>query len=178
MANLWYLLHSISYFYPQEPTEKDRYYTSKFFNFCVPNMILCSYCKSHYIDYINITPVNLINRNYLINWVIDLHNDINKRNNKKIYNKKEVNLIYENQPFNHNKFYLLLIKYTHNELTNKEFFYKYIEILKNITYVLPCYKCRNYLIFNLKNTDLNRSYLFINSKLGNNLIGKKTCFSI
>lgn len=106
MSNLWGLeswsfLHNITFNYPLKPNnqEKNNYY--KYFKY-LGNILPCSECKNHYnnlFKYINIK-LFLDDRYSLIWWLFIIHNLINKKLNKNIYNFKQLITRYHN--FNNN----------------------------------------------------------------------------
>ena len=69
--------------------------------------IKCSYCRAHFNKWCNNNDIKnyINNKNNLIEFFINVHNDVNKRNNKKIFSRDEVNNIYVN--FNYDN----LLKY-------------------------------------------------------------------
>ena len=79
----WTFLHTVTYNYPDNPTEDDK---RNFYNFfdSLQHVLPCEKCKGHYKQ--NIQKYNLKNnlgsRQELVKWLIDLHNDINKDNGK------------------------------------------------------------------------------------------------
>jgi len=89
----WVFLHSITFQYPENPTDldKQKYYT--FFN-SLKNVLPCPKCKEHYASNFLTTQINLESRTSLIEWLIDLHNEINRMNGKKILSYDEVYHIY------------------------------------------------------------------------------------
>lgn len=89
----WTFLHTITFQYPESPTDldKQKYYT--FFN-SLKNVLPCPTCKEHYNENFENIPIRLESREDLIEWLIDIHNEVNKKNNKRIYTYKEVYDIY------------------------------------------------------------------------------------
>ena len=89
----WTFLHTITFQCPENPTDldKQKYYT--FFN-SLKNVLPCPNCKEHYTENFENIPIRLESREDLIEWLIDIHNEVNKKNNKRIYTYKEVYDIY------------------------------------------------------------------------------------
>ena len=85
--NLWVFLHTMSFNYPQNPSEKDINTHIDFFNSLV-HILPCSVCKDHYSTFIEQNPVKdyLNNRESIIRWVLKCHNNVNKLNNKNEWN--------------------------------------------------------------------------------------------
>ena len=91
----WKFLHYLSFGYPENPTteEKNNYKT---FFISFQHVLPCSICAKHYSD--NLLEYSLDealnNRESLIRWVIDIHNDVNETKNKKIYSYEEAIELY------------------------------------------------------------------------------------
>ena len=114
----WILLHTVTFNYPENPCLQDKDNIKQFFKY-FSYQIPCNKCKNHFIKYMNRYPLTyklLSSKDDLIDWLIDAHNKVNKRNNKKIYTREEVinyyeelyNPSYKLYNFN-NKFILFLI---------------------------------------------------------------------
>jgi hypothetical protein len=146
---LWYLLHKITYNYPEMPSIYEQQYYLNYFNF-IQRVIPCQYCAAHYKLSTNLRPlrVSLTNRCSTIAWFCKLHNDINIENKKRIYQVSELDIMYGTNDFNHNLFHEL-IDYMFelvlsNELHRQVFLYWII-----MTYhIHPCVICKaNGIIF-------------------------------
>ena len=174
---LWYLMHSISYNYPEKPGNQVKLIYSRFYYVIVPTLILCKYCLYHYKNFIKKNRINLNSKESLINWVINLHNDVNLENHKLKYSRLDVDKLYLNKKFNHKFFYKFLIYYT-SKLTNKQVLFNYIEFLKVLSIILPCKGSKNYILRNFKNKTEIECYNNIIYKLSYNLDGKHTCLSV
>ena len=85
----WKFLHSITFEYPEKPTnlDKEKYYT--FFN-SLKNVLPCPNCRIHYGQNLEKYPIKLETREELIHWLIDIHNEVNKLTGKRIYSYEEV----------------------------------------------------------------------------------------
>ena len=81
----WIFLHSVSMNYPDNPSklDKDRY--KNFFE-SIQYILPCEICKTHYANHINKIPINtaLNSRRDLVEWLINVHNEVNKYLNKPI----------------------------------------------------------------------------------------------
>ena len=174
---LWYIMHSIAYSFPENASEQYKLIYSDFYNKIIPSLILCKFCLYHYRSYIRKKKIDFNSKDNLINWLIDLHNDVNIRNNKIKYNRSDVDKLYRNQAFNHKIYYKFLTYYT-GELNNAEKLYNYIELLKYLSIIIPCNGCKLYIIKNFKNKTSKEIYNKIKKHLGYNLIGKDTCLSV
>ena len=87
----WTFLHTVTYNYPENPTEDDK---RNFYNFFMnlQYVLPCEKCKEHYKQ--NIQKYDLKNslgsRQELVKWLIDLHNDINRDNGKQVWSYSDV----------------------------------------------------------------------------------------
>lgn len=77
---MWHILHTISFNYPVEPTEKDKI---NYYNFYknLKNILPCRYCRENLKKNLKKLPLNKAvfkNRGTLSKWVYDLHEAVNK----------------------------------------------------------------------------------------------------
>lgn len=95
----WKFIHFVALGYPKNPNPKDKENYKTFFNI-LSTILPCSICNDHLkINLIKypLTDEILSDRIKLLNWTIDLHNEVNKINNKKIINYNEgLNLLINN----------------------------------------------------------------------------------
>ena len=93
----WFTLHTISLNYPDNPTYTVRQHHLLFFE-SLKSILPCSICRNHYKEFLKNHPLSpyLDNNKSLTRWVLDLHNNVNKLNNKKIWTMKEMKNYYEN----------------------------------------------------------------------------------
>ena len=89
----WLFMHSISFQYPENPNEEDKNNYRVFFE-SLKNTIPCPKCREHYSENFKQNPIQLNSRDELIQWVIDIHNEVNEKNSKKIYSRQEVEKLY------------------------------------------------------------------------------------
>ena len=82
----WKFLHYLSFGYPDNPTTEDKNNYKTFF-LSLQHVLPCSICAKHYSD--NLVQYSLDealqNKDSLIRWVIDIHNQVNTELNKKEY---------------------------------------------------------------------------------------------
>ena len=92
----WTFLHTITLNYPTNPNDEDKSNHKLFFN-NLKNIIPCEKCAIHYEENLKKYPLDpaLESKELLVKWLIDIHNEVNKKNNKKIYSYEEVNKIYK-----------------------------------------------------------------------------------
>ena len=99
----WNSLHYLSYNYPKNPTLQNKKQITNLVSKMRRDGIACSYCRSHFNKWCinNDIKKYIDNRNNLINFFINVHNDVNNRNNKKILSRNEVDKIYLNFDYNY-----------------------------------------------------------------------------
>ena len=93
----WEFLHSVTFDYPEEPTDKDKKEYAEFFH-SIKNVLPCVWCRKHYKEGIEeIMPIepHLVSRDELTRWLVDFHNSVNKRLNKPLMPYKAVYEKYE-----------------------------------------------------------------------------------
>lgn len=95
--HFWFVLHFITFNYPDNPTTYDKQSHKVFFE-SVKDILPCEKCRRHYRNHIAQFPleVALDNRIDLIKWLIQVHNIVNKSLNKPEYSLKDVLYIYSN----------------------------------------------------------------------------------
>ncbi|QKF94765.1 ERV/ALR sulfhydryl oxidase [Fadolivirus algeromassiliense] len=83
----WIFLHSITMNYPDKPSNQDKKEMKDFFS-SLKYVLPCDKCsknlQKHMIKY-PLTDNVLSSRDSLIRWLIDIHNEVNRDNNKPIY---------------------------------------------------------------------------------------------
>ena len=91
----WTFLHTLTFNYPDNPTNQDKQHYFNFFN-SLKHVLPCEKCKKHYKEnYINLKN-NLNSKDDLVNWLIDIHNEVNKKNGKIIWSYSDVYNKYQN----------------------------------------------------------------------------------
>ena len=95
--HLWYIMHTISFEYPQKPSEYDKRIYHDFYT-SLKDVIPCNDCKKHYREFITRYPISphLDNRDTLIKWVIQVHNFVNTSIGKPELSVSQVLNIYNN----------------------------------------------------------------------------------
>ena len=85
----WIFLHSITLNYPDNPTEFQKKKYKEFFN-SLAFVIPCEKCSFNYSKKIKTKPVNVDSKMDLVNWLLEIHNQVNKSNGKKEYTLNEL----------------------------------------------------------------------------------------
>jgi len=97
--SVWKALHFISFAYPNEPNENQKKTYKSFFE-TFYGVLPCSICAGNYERHLKELPITndtMKNRESLVRWVIDMHNLVNKENNKPIYSyEKAIDIILNN----------------------------------------------------------------------------------
>jgi len=90
-SGAWLFLHSITMNYPKEPTDKDKQIYSKFFK-DLQNIIPCDKCGYNYGRHLKDHPIEkaLGTRETMIQWLIKIHNEVNKELGYPIYTYDQV----------------------------------------------------------------------------------------
>jgi hypothetical protein len=100
----WFFLHTITFNYPENPSEEDKIIYSSFFN-SLTNVLPCSVCANHYKENILKHPIedNLDKKDDLVKWLIMIHNEVNESNSKPTLTVDEVLDYYREQYEIHSK---------------------------------------------------------------------------
>lgn len=126
-AHLWFMLHLISFEYPENPTEYDKRVYHDFYT-ALKDVIPCEICKKHYRTHIHKHPLtpHLDRRSDLIQWVIDVHNVVNASLGKMVLTTQEVMAIYSKlkpvSPFATLDTDAIVSKYRDKDFTRTYFF--------------------------------------------------------
>jgi len=87
----WIFLHSLTFNYPKEPTEKDKQIYVSFFK-SLENILPCEKCAYHYKRHLEEYPIEeaLETRETMVQWLISIHNEVNKELGKPLYTYDQV----------------------------------------------------------------------------------------
>ena len=96
----WLFIHSVALQYPDKPTANEKIKFGDFFN-SLKYVLPCRKCRLHYTQHYKKSPPDLRDKKSLVQWSVDLHNNVNASNNKpeidmkdflqfyhKLYNKR------------------------------------------------------------------------------------------
>ena len=75
---LWKLIHTISYFSPDNLSKIDYTNYYYFYTFVIPRCIMCIKCQIHYRKMLERIQFDGFTKNQLIDYLIELHNNVNK----------------------------------------------------------------------------------------------------
>lgn len=98
----WKFLHYLSFGYPDNPTTEQKNYYKTFF-LSLQHVLPCSVCAKHYSD--NLVRYSLDdalqNKDSLVRWLIDIHNDVNEMKGKTIYSYDEAIQLYTTSDYSY-----------------------------------------------------------------------------
>jgi hypothetical protein len=87
----WVFLHSITLNYPDSPTTEDKHNITSFFEY-IGKVLPCDKCKVNFQSHLEKTPITdqvVSSRKNLVLWLIDIHNSVNRMNNKPVLSHEE-----------------------------------------------------------------------------------------
>lgn len=90
----WFFLHTISFNYPLNPSAEDKLRYKSFF-YDLQHILPCKYCRNNYRKKLKETPIRLDSRKDLVEWLIDIHNEVNAQNGKKPLTYEQVKINFE-----------------------------------------------------------------------------------
>jgi len=103
--HLWKYMHLMTLSYPDTPTTIDKDNFKAFF-LSLQNVLPCENCRENFKSHLIKYPLNdtvLSSRYNLVVWLMNIHNEVNKENNKKIMTYDELINEYTNPPSSYNK---------------------------------------------------------------------------
>ena len=100
----WIFLHSVSMNYPNNPNHEEKLIFKNFF-LSLKGILPCEVCKKHYSKHIQVNPIEpaLQSKRKLVEWLINLHNQVNISLNKPTMTYDEVIELYK-KIYNNNLF--------------------------------------------------------------------------
>ena len=86
---IWSILHITSFAYPDEPTRHDKYTMYNFYH-SLKHLLPCPRCKKHFMESLHrhmnhAECATLQSKRNLSSYVVDLHNEVNERNGKELW---------------------------------------------------------------------------------------------
>ena len=93
----WIFLHSVTFNYPENPTQTDKINYKSFFE-SLGNILPCEKCSINYKNHIQKYPIDahLDSKTSLIQWLINIHNITNSQLGKSVLSPAEVINEYRN----------------------------------------------------------------------------------
>lgn len=159
---MWYLLHLVSYTFQST----NHHYYQRFFN-KVSDIFPCDHCQKHYQQHLNKYPPQTDSQESLAEWLVDIHNRVNKFRNIPTYTPEESRNLYYNDngevPVNHTYLVQLFLIIKDSEVIPLDL----LIILEILAPIFPCQDCRQMLVKYSKKPGANLSgYLrIINSHI-------------
>ncbi len=95
--NYWKCLHLLSIIYPNNPNMDMKISIKRLFKKLSGDGLTCNNCRRHFIKYLSDKNIEKIvsSKEKLIKFFLGLHNDVNKRNNKREWSREEVKDFYK-----------------------------------------------------------------------------------
>jgi hypothetical protein len=84
----WEVFHIACFDYPIHPTNQDKNNITNFIKY-YQKILPCKECRTHFMELLNKYPLNPNNSN-LLEWSVFIHNQVNKRLNKPIFEYKNI----------------------------------------------------------------------------------------
>ena len=98
----WHFIHFVALTYPEKPTEEDKKDYLNFFN-SLQKTLPCPICAEHFKENMEKIPIKLEDRESLFKWTVDIHNEVNRKNSKKILSYDEAIQEINKNAFSNNK---------------------------------------------------------------------------
>ena len=89
----WQTLHTITFTYPNYPSVKEQRMYRRTITL-IGKTLPCSICRQDYLHYLQKHPPDMTSRYTFSKYMVDLHNDVNKKLNKPTLSYDEVQTIY------------------------------------------------------------------------------------
>ena len=117
--HLWRFLHYLSLSYPSNPTDEEKEIMLNFLE-SLQEILPCEKCRYNFNKHLDNLDMNVLNSNEsFIKWLFNVHNDVNKSNNKPIMEYDDFVKLYSTQ---HNQ--------NTNQNTNQELKQEIKEVVK------------------------------------------------
>ena len=84
----WHFLHFVCLNYPDFPTDAEKEWYKEFFDL-LPKVMPCPPCGIHFEQNMKKHPIRLDSKKDLFEWCIDMHNEVNAMNGKKVLSYEE-----------------------------------------------------------------------------------------
>jgi hypothetical protein len=96
----WKFIHFVALGYPDNPSEETKKHYQQFFE-SIQFILPCQSCATHYQKNIQRVPISeyLKDRDTLMRWTIDLHNEVNKQQQKPTLSYEEALKLYTERQY-------------------------------------------------------------------------------
>ncbi len=81
----WFMMHSTSFGYPDNPSHSDKKHYKKFYK-SLQDVLPCETCRGNYAKHLKEVPITdevLKSKKNLFLWTVKIHNKVNKDSGKK-----------------------------------------------------------------------------------------------
>jgi hypothetical protein len=94
----WIFLHTITMNYPNNPTSTDKQIYSNFFK-SLSTILPCAKCAHNYSLHLEEYPIEdaVDSKESLVNWLIDIHNEVNESLQKPTLSYEQVMNVYQSE---------------------------------------------------------------------------------
>jgi hypothetical protein len=134
----WIFLQHVALSYPSNPTNEDKQNYKRFF-LSLENILPCQSCSDNFRKHIGKIPINsyLKNNHTLFNWIVQIHNEVNKLQNKKLIDDVKLRNLY----INNNNYHPFFMFFNNNKMRSIFYFIVAISIL----FIIKKLKLINYI---------------------------------
>jgi len=92
----WNFLHHVTFSYPENPTPQEQQDAEQFFS-SLRSLLPCEEYKTNFVHELSTFPVDTRSRYALSNWLVNVHNSVNVRLNKKTLTYAEATKLYDTE---------------------------------------------------------------------------------
>lgn len=92
----WKFLHHVTFNYPENPTPQEQQDAENLF-LSLKSLLPCEDCKVNFTNELNSFPIDTRSKYSLSNWLVNVHNAVNQRLNKKTITYAEASKMYGNE---------------------------------------------------------------------------------
>jgi hypothetical protein len=91
----WKILHTIAHTYPEKANYETQINIEKFIS-SFTELLPCEKCKIDFKKYLKKYPIKSSSRDSLVMWMVDAHNSVNKKLNKKLFTYEDAEALWGN----------------------------------------------------------------------------------
>jgi hypothetical protein len=94
----WKFMHFVALGYPDTPTDQDKSSYQRFFE-SLQDVLPCQSCANHYQETLRKYPIDLSNRESLLQWTFTIHNEVNRKTGKPLLSHEDALGLYTHTQF-------------------------------------------------------------------------------